>query len=106
MKYAVIGELSFDTPAKRDTLLTNIKDKLAGKLTWGDVVVAKGLSREGKPNINAVIRFNTEADMNEVFAFIKDRMVKVPVLKGVVSKHFCTHDSTNEPCIIEEEFSK
>ena len=106
MKYAVIASLQFDTPARSDLMSQAIKEKIVGKLTWGAVNVSQGLSDEGKPNTGVEIRFNTEADMNEVYTLIKDRMLKLPVLKGSVSKHPCLHDIGGIPCVIQEEFVK
>ena len=106
VKYAVQTNLTFDTPAKRDQMLQAIKNQIAGKLTWGLVVVAAGNDKLGKPNNMVEIRFDTEADMNKLFALIKDKMEQLPVLKGLLSKHLCPHDEMPKPCIISEEFEK
>ena len=106
MKYCVTANLIFENPSKNDQMSQAIKEKIVGKLTWGAVNISQGLSDEGKPNTGVEIRFNTEADMNEVYTLIKDRMLKLPVLKGSVSKHPCLHDIGGIPCVIQEEFVK
>jgi len=107
MKYCVQADLRFETPAKNDQMSQTVKDKLVGKLTWGLVNVSQGLSDDGKPSTGVTVRFDKEADMNELYALIKDRMVQLPVLKGRVSKHLCFHDKENRPpCVIQEEYVK
>jgi len=107
MKYCVMANLAFDTPAKNDTMSLAIKDQIAGKLIWGAVQHSKSVTEDGKPSNNLEIRFDTEADMNELFALIKNKMLKVPVLKGRLSKHPCPHDENNgSQCEFEEVFVK
>ncbi len=107
MKYAVMHNLRLETSAKRDKLDNDVKLKIGGKKVWDETILGKGEDEEGYPSHSLEIRFYTEADMNELFGFIKTRMGKTPVLKGTVSKHHCSHDEGNpQPCIIEEEHSK
>jgi hypothetical protein len=107
MKYCVIHNLRFETPAKRDALDEAVKDKVAGKKAWGETVVQSGIDVEGYPFHNLEIRFDNKADMNELFALIKDKLDKIPVLKGAVSKHNCSHDeSLPQPCKITQRVEK
>lgn len=107
MKHCVIANLLFNTPAKRDKLRKNIKLKIGGKKAWGDTLISTGEDMEGYPSYNLTVRFDNEADMDDLFAFIKDKMEKIPVLKGTVTKHNCTHDEkVPQPCVISEEYSK
>ena len=108
MKYCVMSDLEFDTPAKNDQMSQAVKDKLVGKLLWGPVTIIGGLGWDGKPNTSVVVRFDNEIDMNELYALIKDRMAKLPVLKGRVSKHLCPHDEgrNHPPCVFQEEYMK
>jgi len=107
MKYCVMHNLRFETPAKRDKLDDDIKLKIKDKPVWGETIISKGEDEDGYPTNGLEVRFDTEADMNEVYDFIKGKMEKIPVLKGTVSKHNCSHDEgTPQPCIITEETSK
>ncbi len=107
MKYCVIANFSFDTPAKRDQMSQAIKDKIAGKITWGAVVVSQGISEENRESTSVEIRFDSKVDMDGLFALIKDRIETIPVLKGFVGKHNCSHDEVlAKPCVILEEYSK
>lgn len=102
MKYNVSAELYFDTPAKRDTLGNDTVIRIGGKPVWGKTVVNKGQGEDGKPSTGVDVRFNNKADMDDLYDFLKDKMVKVPVLKGVISRHVCTHDElAPKPCVPE-----
>lgn len=107
MKYCVMHNLRFETPAKRDKLEDDVAAKIGGKKVWGETIISKGEDEDGYPANGLEVRFDTEADMNEVYDFIKGKMEKIPILKGTVSKHNCSHDEgTPQPCIITEETSK
>ncbi len=108
MKYAVISSLTFTTPAQADTLHNGVLAKIAGKPTWGQTNIAKGVDHGGRRNNKKEIRFEKQADMQELFDFVKDRMVLLPVLKGRISKHKCLHDEPGKDkgCVIDEEFSQ
>ena len=106
MKYCVISTLTFNTPAQNSGFFNSITAKLKGKQTWGELVNSSGQDMEGFPSHNLMIRFDNEVDADEVYAYIKDRMEKIPVLKGSVSKHYCYHDEGGLPCVIEEEYEK
>ena len=107
MKYCVIHNLRFETPAKRDSLVTTIQDKIAGKKTWGETVNQNGTDEESYPLHSLIIRFENKTDMDELFALVKNKIDTIPVLKGTVSKHDCSHDEgTMQPCKITEEYSK
>jgi len=91
-----------------------IKNKIVDKLTnsilkpyWGEFTLSDSTSEEGKPSNNLTIRFDKEADMDELFDLIKDKMIKLPVLHGSVSKHLCPHDEgSNQRCVNLEVFVK
>jgi len=107
MKYCVIHNLRFETPAKRDNLVMAVQDKIAGKKTWDETVNQNGTDEESYPSHSLLVRFENKTDMDELFALIKDKCGKVPVLKGTVSKHDCSHDEgIVQPCKITEEYSK
>jgi len=107
MKYAVIAQLYFDTPAKKDKMTDEVKAFIVNKVMWGVLVNASGLTEKDESTNTISIRFDNEADMDNLYALIKDRMEKIPVLKGSVSKHPCSHDeSSPHPCVISEEFIK
>ncbi len=107
MKYCIMSNLRLETPAKRDKLDDDIKLKIGSKKVWGETLISKGEDEEGYPSHGVTVRFDNETDMNELYDFIKTKMEKIPVLKGTVSKHHCSHDeSTPQPCRIEEEHSK
>ena len=107
MKFCVIHNLRFETPAKQDTFHNDILVRIGGKKIWGETITVKGTDTEGYPFHNLTIRFENKADMDELFALIKDKVAQIPVLKGTVSKHKCSHDEgTVQPCKITEEYSK
>ena len=107
MKYAVMANLSFETPAKRDQMSQIIKDKIAGKLLWGIAHISEGIDVDKKPFAGIELRFENKTDMEGLFALIKDKIALIPVLKGWISKHDCTHDeSSPKPCIIGELYQK
>ena len=106
MKYCVIGNLRFETPAKRDGFFNSIKIQIDGKTTWGELVNQSSTDEEGYPSHNLVIRFDNEADMDNLYALIKGRMEHIPVLKGTVSKHPCPHDEGGGTCVISEKYEK
>ena len=103
MKYAVQGLLTFNVMAQRNLLRDELINQIANKTVWGEIDLRSG-EKEDNPNQSLQIRFNTETNMNEMFDWIKDQMVRIPVLKGVVSKHKCSHDENNDPCVILEKF--
>jgi len=106
MKYAILHSLMFTTPAGRDSFDASLSSVLAGRPTWGEIVNHSGEDENGNPRHRLVIRFNSEADMNEVFDFIKTRMDAIPVT-GTVSKHWCTHDEEQpKPCKIKEKYTR
>ena len=105
MKFCVMSNLRFETPAKIETFNVAVLLLIEGKPAWGDNVVSTGLDKDGYPSLSLEIRFDEEADANDLYIFIKDKMSKIPVLKGTVSKHNCTHDeATSQPCMIEEKY--
>lgn len=107
MKYCVMHNLSFETPAKRNELEAAIQNNIVGKQTWGAVSMQSGTDEEGHPLHSLAIRFQNRADMDELFTLIKNKLDAIPVLKGKVSKHNCSHDEgTVHPCQITEEYSK
>jgi len=107
MKYCVMANLRLETPAKRDTLHNDVKARIGGKKVWGDTITGKSQDEEGYPSHNLVVRFDNEADMDDLYEFIKSKLNQIPVLKGTVSKHPCYHDeSPAKPCIISEKVVK
>ena len=104
MKYCLIANLVMTTPAKQDSLFKEFQAKIGGKKVWGDVAWGKGKTEDGKPALNAEVRFDNELDMDEAFAFLKDKMSRIPVLGGVISKHPCPHDEGGQPCVVTERF--
>ena len=69
--------------------------------------MAKGIDGEGHLFHGLEIRFENKPDMDELFEFIRDKIDRVPVLKGTVSKHNCPHDEgTPQSCKIDEEYNK
>jgi len=113
-KYCVMASLQFVVPSQWDNLSVEIKDKIIDKLTsspkmpiWGDLGLGCGVNEQGNSASSLIVRFDNKADMESVFDFLKDRMVKIPVLKGRVSKHICHHDDdSNTPCEIWETYVK
>ena len=105
MKFAVMSSLTLNTPAQQDNLHNGILSLVTGKLTWGKTRVSKD-TINGKPWHFVEVRFHNKKDMDDLFTHIKARMQLIPVLSGRVSKHNCSHDESNIPCIIEEEFVK
>lgn len=107
MKYCVQANLIQETPASRDTLNKDIQSRIGGKKLWGDAVNSNSQDMDGSPNNTIVIRFDNEADMDDLFDFISKKMVKIPVLKGSVSKHVCYHDEQpSKLCEILDSFVK
>jgi len=107
MKYCVMHSLTFETPAKRDSLDEAVRSEVAGKPIWGKMAMSSGQDEGGFPVHNLGIRFENKADMEDLFTFLEGKMEKIPVLKGTVSKHTCFHDEgTPQPCQITEEISK
>ena len=105
MKYCVMANLTFETPAKRDTITKEFKNFLVDKLTWGKTKLSEGMDYEGKPSNGIIVRFDNRKDMDDLFALIKGKMDKIPVLKGEVSRHDCLHDEGGK-CEIWERFVK
>ncbi|MBA7648193.1 hypothetical protein ES703_55976 [subsurface metagenome] len=107
MKYCVMHSLRFETPAKRDGLDQAVRNEVAGKPIWGRMAMSSGQDEDGFPLHNLEIRFENIADMEDLFTFLKGKIENIPVLKGTVSKHYCSHDEgTPQPCQITEEISK
>lgn len=106
MKFCVIANLTFETPAKRDSISQTISDKIAGKLIWGEVQSQKTISMDGLPSHNLLIRFENKTDMLSLFELIKDKMIQIPVLKGTISTHVCYHDVDSRPCVIDQKFEE
>jgi hypothetical protein len=107
VKYAIQHNLKFEVPSKMDAFHKNISSAIADKQTWGELVSQAGKDEDGNPVHTLLARFKKKTDMDEVFTFIKGEMDKIPILKGTVSKHSCTHDeAVTKPCKIEEEYMK
>lgn len=106
MKYCVMSNLRFATPAKRDTLDIAVKALIGGKPVWGETIISIGKDEEGQPNHSLIVRFDNESDMDELYDLIKGKIEKIPVLHGSVSKHNCPHDEGGIPCVISEEYIK
>jgi len=106
MKYAVISSLTLTTPAQADTVHNGILAKISGKPTWGKTNIAKGVGQDGKPAHGMEIRFENAPDMQELFQFVKDKMIHLPVLRGKVSIHNCLHDEPGKDkgCVILNEY--
>ena len=106
MKYTVMSSLTFTTPAQADTLHNGFLAKIAGKPTWGKSLITKSTGQDGKPAHGMEIRFENAPDMQELFQFVKDKMIQLPVLKGKVSIHKCLHDTPGEDkgCVILNEY--
>ena len=102
-----MADLTFDTPAKNDQMAQAIKDKIVGKLIWGKANITQGLNENGQPNNVVEIRFEKEADADDLYNLIVDRMTRIPVLKGTVTAHPCTHDEEHpESCVITKKYVK
>ena len=107
MKYCVMHNLRFETPAKRGGLDEAVRNEVAGKPIWGKWISVLGEDEDGFPVHNLEIRFENIADMEDLFTLLKGKMENIPVLKGTISKHYCSHDEgTPQPCQITEEISK
>ena len=108
MKYYVMANLQLETPAKRDQLVAAIKDELVGKPIWGKAILSEGTDLEGIPISSVEVRFDRKEDMEELLAFITERMEYIPVIKGQISKHPCSHDLApdHQSCIDLEIYSK
>ena len=102
-----MANLRLETPDKRDKLDLDLIAKIGAKPYWSREIT-KGQDEEGKPSHNLQIRFDNRKDSDEVFAFLKEKIVKIPVLKGEISKHDCAHDEPTliRPCVISEKFVK
>ena len=108
MKYEVMANLQFNTPASEDALKKALQTQLVGRPTWGETGIASGIHEvTGKPEQTFRARFNTESDMNDIFSWLKTRMDNIPVLSGSVRKHYCDHDEPSPTsCQILEEYQK
>ena len=107
MKYCVMSDLRFETPAKRDTVHQAVQTQIAGKDTWGETISQGRTDEDGYPRHHLQVRFVNGADMDELFALIKDKFDQTPVLKGTANKHHCRHDEgIMQPCKITEEYRK
>ena len=104
MKHCVLHSLRFETQAQRDRFDEEVRLKISGRPVWGETALVKG-EGEGFTHSFAVW-FESEADMNEVFGFIRGEMERMEI-KGTVSRHHCSHDeAVSQLCVIEEEFSR
>ena len=106
MLYCVLANLRLETPAKRDTLNEEIKTFIGRKLVWGETRILSNVDEGNNPTSSIEVRFQVKTNMNDLYALIRDKMIKIPVLKGAVSKHDCTHDIEGIPCVISEEYTK
>lgn len=105
MKYCVLASLQASIPLLRNQTAQAIRGKLAGKHTWGELKVSEEFDEDGKPIVVVIARFDKKEDMNELYNLIKDRIERIPVLKGKVKKHICGHDE-GKPCESREEYVK
>lgn len=106
MKYAIRSELVVSIPAQQDNLHVGIVASIKPETVWGEPIIKKGQSEDKKPGHQALVRFHRKADGDNLFDYIKARMVLIPVVKGKVTKHLCYHDEGGKPCEIIEEFEK
>jgi len=97
MKYCIQAELKFTTKSKRDDATKEALTKFGLKKVWGETSISEGIDEDGYPTQTLEARFDEEKDTDEVFAYIKDKMIRIPVLGGVITKHPCPHDE-GKPC--------
>ncbi len=103
MKHALLGNLTFNTSAKRDAVYTKIVTFLSDKPVWGNTTLSKGKDMTtGNPNISIEIRFNQRPHLDEIFDLAKTELNKLTGVTATFSKHVCYHDETPRPCVIEE----
>lgn len=101
--FAILGTLSFNTVAKRDTVLSKITTFLSNKPTWGNRVAISSTDMSKQPCINLELRFNSRPDMQALFDLAKTELNKLTGVKATFSKHVCSHsDNPVRPCVIEE----
>jgi len=92
-------EAVIDTEAHADTIISNIRTRLAGK----DIFEEHNLSRYvdeldgGKIKLSFDFRFNARLDRDDVKDWIKNQVqthpqVKLWIQSVVVTEHLCSHD--------------
>jgi len=101
----VIANLRWETASKRDGFKSNLSTKLDG-IPCYDRSVNHGEDMEGNPTSGVDVRPESDADADDLYSFIKDRMDKIPALTGRVTWHDCKHDEGPpfEPCVVEEKY--
>lgn len=103
-KYCVQAELKFTTQNKRDDATKEALLKFGLRKVWGETNISAGIE-DGYPTQALTVRFVEEKDMDECYDYIKEKMQRIPVLHGTVSKHICYHDETPpKPCVVSERY--
>lgn len=105
MRRRIMGNLRFDTPAKRDSFKSAFEAKIAN-IDFFEKAISHG-EVEGIAGSNIDLRTENPVEADKIFDFLKDKVGIIPWLSGVVSLHNCSHDEGSpQPCKIEEQFEK
>lgn len=106
MVYCVQIRAAFSTAARRDTVLSDIQSRIAGKSRWSvDVLEARPLQIAGvtQPNgLFVVLRFTSSADADDLRARVEAFAVnaRAPLAGSVLVLHNCPHDEGTDDCAV------
>lgn len=94
MKFAILGQIVLDIPAKRDNLRQDIQNRIDGKFLWAGQpsFVTAVETVDKKPAIAIEVRYNEKADQTELVNFLVKQRDLLPFVSGSISIHDCYHD--------------
>jgi len=105
MVYCVQIGAAFSTAARRNTVLTALQTRIAGKPRWSVDVLEPATFRFGANGLHAELRFVSSADADDLKARLEAVAIGAvtPITGSWVRVHTCTHDEATNVCTVVAE---
>ena len=102
MVFCVLAELAFPSAAIRDANLADIVQAVGQTPHWETNVLQAQPLKQGQFGIRASLRFISQQDEEQLFAFIENVAVgaRLPLPGSVMTLHNCTHDEGTNDCVV------
>ena len=105
MVYCVQIQVAFSTAAHRDTVLSAMETRIAGKPRWSVDVLETASFRFGANGLMAELRFVSSANADDLKARLEAVAISAvtPLAGSWVRVHTCTHDEATNLCTVVAE---
>jgi len=101
--YCVQAQLAFSTAARRDTVLSDITSRIAGKARWSVDTLQADSFRFGVNGIRVELRFTSRANADDLVSRIESFAVnaRAPLAGSWLQIHNCPHDEGTDGCVVD-----